>query len=218
MKHARLSISVLPFAAAAGLFALGCGGKHPEETTLTETKTVEPVTPVKLGATDAERFGVSAKDFAPPAGAAATANAGYEYDLPQGWSALPAAQFREVNLRVGGEANAECYMTTLGGGGGGLEPNVNRWRQQLSLPPMSSEQIAQLPSTTWFGAPATLVDIEGEWGGMSGEHSAKDWRLVGLLQITGDRARFLKMTGPREVIARELENFQRLVASFRAKG
>lgn len=215
MLHARLSISALPFAVAASLFALSCGGKQADETTLTESRTVEPVKPVQFGATDAERFGKSAKDFA--SAPAANANAGVEYDLPEGWVALPPAQFREVNFRVAGDPTAECYMTTLGGGGGGLEPNINRWRQQLSLAPMSGEQIAQLPSTTWFGAPATLVDIEGEWTGMSGEHSAKNWRLVGLLQITGERARFLKMTGPRDVIARELENFNRLVASFRTK-
>jgi len=191
------------------------------ETVITESREHETVgRPIQWGATDAQRFGVSAKDFGGMGGGdeSAPMQGAPAYELPAGWIALPPAQFREINVRVAGDPNAECYMTTLGGGGGGLEPNVNRWRAQVSLPPISGAEIAALPTMTWFGAPATLVDVEGEWTGMSGDQSSKDWRLVGLLLIQGDRARFLKMTGPRDVIAREYDNFKAFVASFGAAG
>lgn len=203
-------------AALAALFTAACNSKEARDTEVTQSTESEPVNkPVQWNATDAERFGVSAKDFASPAGAAA--NAAFEYELPAGWIALPPAQFREINLRVAGADNADCYVTTLGAGGGGLAPNVNRWCGQLKQAPMTDEQIAALPSVTWMGRPAVLVDLQGEWSGMSGDASAKDWRLVGLLQITGDKLRTLKMTGPRELIAKEFDNFNKLVASFRAK-
>jgi len=216
MHATTLRIARLALALPLALLAVACGPQEVRQSEVRETKEYEPVgKPVQWNANDAERFGVSAKDFAAPAGAAA--NAAFEYELPAGWIALPPAQFREANFRVAGADNAECYVTTLGGGGGGLGPNVTRWCGQLKRDPLTAEQIAALPTVTWMGQPAVLLDIEGEWGGMSGDASAKDWRLVGLLQVTGDKLRTLKMTGPRELLAKELENFHRLVASFRAK-
>ncbi len=218
--HAALLALTLPLSFT---FA-ACNSKEARESEVRESKEYEPVgKPVKWNASDEQRFGISAKDFAgsgggQPGTSSASANASFDYELPSGWLALPPAQFREVNLRVAGADNAECYITTLGGGGGGLAPNVNRWCGQLKRDPLTPEQIAALPTVTWMGQPAVLLDIEGEWGGMSGDASAKDWRLVGLLQVTGDKLRTLKMTGPRELLGRELENFHKLVASFRAKG
>ncbi len=224
MQVRPIRASVLALALPFAFTLAACSSKEARESEVRESKEYEPVgKPVQWNASDEQRFGISAKDFAAPSGSAqgagqATASAAFEYELPTGWLALPPAQFREVNLRVAGADNAECYVTTLGGGGGGLAPNVNRWCGQLKRDPLTAEQIAALPTVTWMGQPAVLLDIEGEWGGMSGDASAKDWRLVGLLQVTGDKLRTLKMTGPRELIAKELENFNKLVASFRAKG
>lgn len=221
-RSLRFAVSTLALPLALAL--AGCSSKEARQSEVRESKDYEPVGKlVQWNASDEERFGISAKQFAGAsaasqgAGAAAT-NAGFEYDLPSGWLALPPAQFREINLRVAGADNAECYLTTLGGGGGGLAPNVNRWCGQLKREPLTAEQIAALPTVTWMGQPAVLLDIEGEWGGMSGDASAKEWRLVGLLQVRGDKLRTLKMTGPRELLAKELENFHKLVASFRVEG
>jgi hypothetical protein len=121
---------------------------------------------------------------------------------------------REVNLRPG--ELAECYVTTLAGEAGGLVANVNRWRSQLSLPALSSDGVAALPRVPWLGGEAVLVDVEGDWTGMSGEGSGARWRLVGLLQVGTPQSRFLKLVGPAEVVARERGAFDALVASFRA--
>jgi hypothetical protein len=183
---------------------------------LSSSRTFEPVgREIRWGATDAQRFGISPRDFAATPGAAGPAAAELAYDVPSGWSKLPTSPLREVNLRVGGDARAECYLTTLAGEAGGLAANVNRWRQQVSAPPLSEAELEALPEVDWLGRPAVLVDFAGTWTGMSGDVAEKSWRLVGLLQIGSDRSRFLKMTGPDDVIARELEAFRGLVASFR---
>lgn len=192
---------------ATACFATACSPKETREATVAEPVASKP-------AEQAVAQPVAQPAVAGPA-KTSTSN-GVSYELPSGWVALPAAQFREVNFRVAGADNAECYMTTLGGGGGGIDANVNRWRGQIGHAPLTSAQIAALPTTTWFGASASIIDLEGDWGGMSGKASMKNWRLVGLIQVAGDKVRTLKMTGPRELIAAELENFQRLVASFRA--
>lgn len=214
----RVKCSARAAIVVGAMLSAACSGQGPREVEAAPAVEYEPVgKPVQWNASDAQRFGVSAKDFAAPGGGPhGAAKAPYDYELPAGWLALPPAQFRELNLRVAGADNAECYVTTLGGGGGGLAPNVNRWCGQLKREPLSQAQIDALPTVTWLGQPAVLLDIEGEWAGMSGDASAKDWRLIGLLQVSGDKLRTLKMTGPRELLGRELENFHKLVASFRA--
>jgi hypothetical protein len=180
-------------------------------------RTYEPVgKKVRWDATSSERFGVSSKDFAQSSGG--PAQAGMAYTVPPGWSELPKSQFREANFRVAGDPNSECYLTTLGGEGGGLAANVNRWRTQMSLAPMSPEELARLPQVDWLGGRATSVDFTGTWTGMSGDHSAEGWRLVGYLLVEPSQSRFLKMTGPGDVLERELPNFRDLAASFREGG
>jgi hypothetical protein len=181
---------------------------------MSEPRTYEPVgRTLRWGASDAERFGTSAADFA--ANAKNPARAAPSYDLPTGWVELPPAPMREVNLAVAGDARAGCYLTTLNGEAGGLAANVNRWRGQLSLPPLTAEEIAALPRVEWLGRSAVLADFEGAWTGMAGDGEPSEGRLVGLLAIDPSRSRFLKMVGPRDVIAREVGAFRALVASFR---
>ena len=193
--------------------AAGCS-QSSTETTLAAPRTLEPVgRPIQWNASDAERFGISARDFAAPAQADA-ASASVTWTTPAGWSDLPARTFREVNLRVGGDERAECYAT-LSGTRGDLFSNVNRWRGQMSLPALDEAAVAALPTLEWLGQPAVLVDINGTWTGMSGDQAAGDWRLVGLMLVDHERVRSLKMTGPGDVIARELANFRALVASFK---
>jgi hypothetical protein len=188
-------------------------------TTLESSRTYEPIgREIRWGASDAERFGISARDFASRGAGGPQTAPRPSFELPAGWSELPPATMREVNLRVGGDARAECYLTTLAGEAGGLVGNVNRWRSQLSQPSLSPEEVAALPRVPWLGGTAVLVDVEGDWTGMSGEDAQARWRLVGLLLVATPQSRFLKMVGPAEVIARERAAFDTLVASFRLPG
>lgn len=183
-------------------------------------RTYEPVgRSIRWESSSAERFGMSSRDFAMPGGSGAGPSApSVRYTTPPGWSELPTSQFRDANFRVGGDTSSECYLSTLAGEGGGLAANVNRWRTQMSLTALSAEEIAALPRVEWLGKQAVSVDFTGTWTGMSGDHNAAGWRLVGYLLVEPVQSRFLKMTGPSEVIERELENFRSLAASFRLDG
>lgn len=181
---------------------------------LAPSRTYAPAGPsIRWNATAEERHGVSARDFV----ANAPADAGtseLHWELPAGWKKLPLSSMREVNLQVAGDPRAECYLTTLGAAAGGVEANVNRWRSQLSLPPLSTEQIAALPRVPWLGGQAVSADFEGTFTGMSGEPPKAGWRIVGLVLVGPDQSRFLKMVGPADVIARESAAFRGFADSF----
>lgn len=137
------------------------------------------------------------------------------YDLPQGWSELPSNANRIANFRVAGDEKAECYLSLLGGDGGGLEGNVNRWRAQLSIKPLTPQEVAALPRETLFQRQAVLVESSGIWKGMDGSQSQEGWSLLGLALVNPQASAFLKMTGPTATIAGERERFLALARSFR---
>lgn len=204
---------------AAGLLLTGCDRPGHGEASFSDPITYKPAGQTfALGKNDSERFGVSARDFARAAGAGGGASAKgggkVHWETPAGWVELAPTGTREANFKVAGDAQTECYLTRLAGTAGGLESNINRWRAQISLPPLSAAEIAQLPRLEWLDAEAVLVNFEGQWKGMSGTEAEEGWRLVGLLSVRPDESLFLKMVGPSEVVGANLEPFVMLAASF----
>jgi hypothetical protein len=138
----------------------------------------------------------------------------FTYDVPEGWTEAPANSMRIVNLVPGGDPRAECYLTVLPGGGGGVEANVNRWRNQMSLEPYTSEEFAALPKKTLLGMDAVYVEFDGVYQGMSGDQNEPDFTMAGIVLPLNDRGVFVKMLGPRDVIAREMGRFDAFCASL----
>lgn len=204
--------------AAWALLALSaCSSREGGTREFEVARTYEPVgRDLRWNVSSSERFGMSSRDFSMPGSVASSGSA--TYTTPPGWTELPVSQFREANFRVAGDPSAECYLSTLSGEGGGLAANVNRWRTQMSLTPISDEEIAALPRVPWLGRKAVAVDFHGTWTGMSGDHNAANWRLVGYLLVEPVQSRFLKMTGPADVLEREMENFRALAASMSYDG
>ena len=227
MTLSTLARTLLPAAALAAAGMAGCDDGA-DEHQLSPPRIYEPVgRTIRWNASPAERHGISAEDFAGATGASTTAGdvaepetdeASLRWSTPAGWVELPPATFRDANFLVAGDERAECYLTTIGGEAGGLEANINRWRNQLSLAPLDEAAIAALPRVPWLGGDAVLVDFEGRWTGMLGDEASEDWRLVGLLRIGHDQSRFLKMVGPDEVVGPQIETFLALAGSFRVGG
>ena len=136
------------------------------------------------------------------------------HDTPEGWSEKPAAMMRDINLTFGKNGEGECYLSRLPGAGGGLAPNVNRWRKQMGADELSTEQIAALPKKKLFGQPATLVKVDGNFGGMSGTEGKKDYRLLGLILSNDAGAVFVKMIGPRKLVEENEKKFDVFVSSL----
>jgi len=168
-------------------------------------------------ATDAERLGFqAAPDRARPSAGASSGRPEPVYDLPAGWSVLPSSQFVMLKLRVAGSPDATCHLSILGGNGGGLLANVNRWYNQMGLPPISAADVAKLPTHKFFNSRALLLDLTGSYAGM-GADKKEDWGLIGLILVAPRASLFLKMQGPAALLKKEKQHFLDLASSFRWK-
>ncbi|MBI1380323.1 MAG: hypothetical protein GC161_04465 [Planctomycetaceae bacterium] len=148
-----------------------------------------------------------------PGSATAPADA-FQFTLPPGWVDLKPTSMRLVNVGLADDASVECSLTLLGGDGGGLAANVDRWRAQVGLGPLAAGEHEDLPAATLLGKPAVRFDATGTYTGMGGP-AREDFRMIGLLSVAPEGSGFLKFTGPADVLERESANFDAFAASLR---
>lgn len=134
------------------------------------------------------------------------------FDLPEGWTEDVATNMRLINLHPAGLNDAECYVSVLGGDGGGLAANLNRWRTQVGLEKVAAAEFSQLPAIDLLGGKASLLQVEGSFTGMNGV-TQEGWALTGAIVSTPQATIFVKMTGPTALLQDEHENFLSFVSS-----
>jgi len=134
---------------------------------------------------------LSLRDSRPsaPAATAPQEASPFSWTAPAGWTEGPAKSMRLVTFIPKDAPGVECYVTVLGGAAGGVEANVNRWRGQLHLAPLSADAIASLPTVPVLGRTARMVEIDGGAAG-----------LTGLVCELGAQTVFVKMTGPMDAL------------------
>lgn len=199
--NAKRSIPAAAKASAAVLLVLAACGK-PDDVEIEVVRAAPPEAhSVQPGASSSERFGGGPGPQHAHTQAAATP---FVWDTPDGWVELPPQQFRDVNLRPGGNPDLQCYVTLLAGDGGGLTANINRWRGQLGLDPITDSQAAALPSAVLLGEPAVRVELTSEGGEA----------LVGLILIGAGSMVTVKMTGPADLLADERASFEQFCNSL----
>ena len=190
----------------------GCGSGS-GESGLDQPRLLAPdVEPPRLGRSHAERFGFAEE----PGSGAAQPQLRLAWNLPEGWENLPPTQFRTANFGIDGDPELECYLTELGGDGGGLLANVNRWRGQMSLAPIGEAELAALPRRAFIGTDAVVLDLEGAFAGMGGT-ARPGYRMIGLLAVRPTVSHFLKFTGPSEMVDAHLDAFDEVARSFRVE-
>lgn len=143
-----------------------------------------------------------------------TSDSSLEWTTPSGWTEQAPSSMRLANLGIDGEPAVECYVTRLAGAAGGLDANLNRWRTQMSLPPYTAEEIAALPTIQILGMDAVVVEMQGDYKGMSATEGQSGFALLGAVAQSDGASYFIKMTGPADVIERERNNFETFCASL----
>lgn len=187
--------------------------------TITEKRTARSASePVLVGATSRQRFGPMAGGGTPSTSSeeAAAGESGlppFAYDLPEGWRARPSSGMRVVDLEVAGDPSTEAYLTILGGSGGGIAANVERWQAQMGEEGAPAP-ILERSEGPLLGGQAVVIVIDGHYRGM-GQADLPDARMVAAILPSNQFTVFAKMIGPRAVVEAETEAFSAWCASLR---
>ena len=129
------------------------------------------------------------------------------WTVPAGWQEGPLAPFLVAKYVIAGaDGAAAVNVSSLAGDGGGLLPNVNRWRTQLGLAPVAEADLANLPTIDASGGKATLIEFSGTSGG-------KPARLIGVVLPLGGQTWFYKLMGDTDVVVQQKEAFIKFVQS-----
>jgi hypothetical protein len=133
------------------------------------------------------------------------------WTIPAGWQAVPPSQFLLVEFSVPGSggAKAEVNVATMGGTGGGVLPNVNRWRGQLGLNAIAESDLPQIAQPLDVpGGKATVVDFEGV-----NAKTGLPTRLVAVIVLQNDQSWFYKLMGDKQVVAQQKDAFTKFIRS-----
>ncbi|MFT5467919.1 MAG: hypothetical protein ACI8UO_003027 [Verrucomicrobiales bacterium] len=136
--------------------------------------------------------------------------------IPVGWrdAGPDRMRMRLVNLSFGVGAEAECYVSQASGT---VEANVNRWRGQMGLAALSADEVFALPRQSLMEKSAIRLDIEGDFKGMGPQTPVKaGFRMIGLILEQGEnKSTFVKLTGPKEVVAEHEARFKEFCDSLK---
>ena len=140
------------------------------------------------------------------------------YDVPATWVSAPnPSPMRKATFKIpkaGGDTeDAELAVSSAGGG---VEANIKRWEQQFG------DAKAKTEPRSPNGLKVTLVEIKGgvAAGGMMGMPAAaakEHQMLLGAVVDAGDRQHFFKMVGGEKTVTAAKKDFDKFVASLRAK-
>lgn len=129
------------------------------------------------------------------------------WKIPDGWTEVPASSMRYASFATSGAngGKIDVSVVTFPGEGGSDTDNVNRWRQQIGLPPADgSALISDIIPLKSADRTFSTIDIAGT--------SA---RTIAAWTRREGRAWFFKATGPTAAVEKEKPKFMEFVQSIR---
>jgi hypothetical protein len=139
---------------------------------------------------------------------------GLAWDAPANWTAGPERPMRKATFLIASESGApgaELAITAFPGDVGGNLANVNRWRQQLSLAPISEAELRN--SLQHLDVGALHVDVI-KLVGPATPPAAPQGVLGALVPYQGSTW-FFKLTGTDAVVTREQPAFLAFLRTLR---
>jgi hypothetical protein len=132
------------------------------------------------------------------------------WTVPTGWQEGQLSQFLIAKYVIAGDGGVQAAVnvSSLAGDGGGLLPNVNRWRAQLGLAPETDPDVANLPTLDASGGKATLIELSG-----TDARTGKAAQLVGVILPLGGQTWFYKLMGDASVVAQQKDALIKFVQS-----
>jgi hypothetical protein len=129
--------------------------------------------------------------------------------LPDGWKEIPNPPMLLAKYVIQGPGTAKAEVNiSQPGTGGGLLMNVNRWRNQLGLPPFSQDDLSKQTQTIdWPGGKATLVDFNGT------DKAGQSARLIGIIVPHMDQMLYYKLMGNPQIVEQQKDTFTKFIQS-----
>lgn len=130
------------------------------------------------------------------------------WKVPSGWTEQAGSEMRVATLLPpSAKGKAELSIIQLSGEAGGDLANVNRWRGQIGLQPVTS--LAGQTKTVGTPAGQTLVvDLKGDQG----------QAMLAAILKDGDARWFFKLSGPVAAVAGLESDFHTFLGSLRHGG
>ena len=141
---------------------------------------------------------ISSASAAPGFAASASARPQLTWQTPDGWTEVAPGEMRVASFKIQGQNGklADVSVVPLPGMPGTDDANVNRWRGQVGLPPVSPDELKKSgENVEAAGQPAQLYDIAGQNPG-----NGKAARILGVIQHRADGVWFFKMTGDADLV------------------
>jgi len=134
---------------------------------------------------------------------------GLKWKLPRGWTETAPGSMRYATLKPPVPGKIDVSVTVLPGPAGGELANVNRWRNQIGLPPLDEPALARARQVVKSGAGAvSLFDFAG-----SGDKGSR--MIAGLLLGADGNSWFLKMVGDDAPMTAARADFLAMLESLR---
>ena len=117
---------------------------------------------------------------------------------------------RKGSFAITGEGGeGDLSITAFPGNVGGELANLNRWREQVKLPPVTQAEFeAAAQRSEKNGLQRTVVDLVGTGSGAQ--------RILGAMIPYGGATWFVKLTGPDALVAKEKPAFLAFLDTIKA--
>jgi hypothetical protein len=143
------------------------------------------------------------------------ADGGLRYDTPEGWRAGAQTAFAMATFDFGAAGSPDApgaagrvTISRLGGEGGGVLPNINRWRGQVGLPGVADLDQSGAEGVILGGKRGVWVDA------VKPDAGPNDPRITGAIIPDAGFTWFIKMTGPNAAVAEQQAAFRQFVKSL----
>ncbi|NQU11409.1 hypothetical protein HQ590_11495 [bacterium] len=195
------------------LFGTGCDKSEPTPPMPTPAELLAPAEPPTAALPPGHPDISMDAQLLPPDSTATAATP--QWTVPDGWEAGRASSVRKGSFAVTSPdgQEADIAVTAFPGDVGGTLANVNRWRGQLGLAPITEEAAAKLTTALDVsGVAATVVDLLGEE--VPAGKTSPQRMIVATVPHAGD-SWFFKMTGDAPVVEKERVRFLQFVQSVK---
>lgn len=138
---------------------------------------------------------------------------GLEWSAPAQWTAKPASAMRRATYMISGRGSAigELAVTAFPGNVGGNLANVNRWRGQIQLEPVTEADLGRILEHHDAGdLHIDVVDIKADTG-------SDPQRIIGAIVPLADSTWFFKFSGPDSLLTAEKPVIIEFLKTIRAK-